>query len=166
MYQYLLHIVLEEYFSRSLGFALLALGVMIVLLTGSVPLTSTDSKPLTTSPYLSQSNTHPASSAGVTAETADPTAPYAVPTVTISFAYHAATAFYSWMRWQKTSQLSNGFGTIGSGLLAAMGLWVLLFASSSGRISRKTGADKRTSNFPFNNRESASHRKSEWKKGR
>merc|ERR1712072_1531395 len=31
---------LEQYFSRSLGLTLLTLGIMIVLLTGSVPLTS------------------------------------------------------------------------------------------------------------------------------
>ena len=34
-----------------------------------------------------------------------------------------------------------------------MGLWCLLFASSGGRITRKTGADKRTSGFPFTNLE-------------
>ncbi|MCJ1382131.1 hypothetical protein MMC17_005243 [Xylographa soralifera] len=37
------------------------------------------------------------------------------------------------------------------GGLAAMGLWCLLFASSSGKISRRTGSDKRTSGFPFTN---------------
>lgn len=39
--------ILEEYFSRSLGMALVALGVLTILLTGSVPLTSSfsDSKP-------------------------------------------------------------------------------------------------------------------------
>lgn len=37
------------------------------------------------------------------------------------------------------------------GGLASVGLWCLLFASSDGRISRRTGADKRTSGFPFKN---------------
>ncbi len=57
---------------------------------------------------------------------------------------------------------SIGFlsGVVGYGFLAAMGLWCILFASSSGRISRKTGADKRTSGFPFKNAEA------EKKKGR
>lgn len=33
-----------------------------------------------------------------------------------------------------------------------MGLWCLLFGgSNSGHISRRTGADKRTSGFPFAN---------------
>ena len=49
--------------------------------------------------------------------------------------------------------------------MAVIGLWCLMFASSSGRISRKTGADKRTSAFPFGNKESASERKKALRKG-
>jgi hypothetical protein len=41
----------------------------------------------------------------------------------------------------------------GSAVLATVGLWIVLFGSSDGRISRKTGADKRTSGFPFKNTE-------------
>lgn len=55
-------------------------------------------------------------------------------------------------------------GAVGSGALASIGLWCLLFASSSGRISRKTGADKRTSGFPFGNKEAASEKKRQLKK--
>ena len=44
-------------------------------------------------------------------------------------------------------------GAVGYGLLAAMGLWCVLFATSGGKISRRTGADKRTSGFPFKNAE-------------
>lgn len=36
-------------------------------------------------------------------------------------------------------------------LFAAVGGWVMLFGASNGHISRKTGADKRTSGFPFKN---------------
>jgi len=43
------------------------------------------------------------------------------------------------------------WGVVGSSVLASMGLWCILFASSEGRISKKTGADKRTSGFPFKN---------------
>lgn len=49
--------------------------------------------------------------------------------------------------------LSFGLGTLGSGFLAAVAAWCILFASSDGRISRKTGADKRTSGYPFKNNE-------------
>lgn len=45
-----------------------------------------------------------------------------------------------------------------------MALWIVLFGTGGGRISRKTGADKRTSNFPFGNKESASARKKQWSK--
>ncbi len=117
---------------------LLVTGVLIVLLSGSVPLTS---------------------SLNATIEEEDPKAPYAVPTLTISFIYHAAMTFYSYGNFSTTGQSAFALGVLGSGALAVVGLWCLLFASSSGRISRKTGADKRTSGFPFGNKESASAKK-------
>jgi len=138
--------LLEEYFSRSLGMTLLALGVMVILLTGSVPLTS------------SLSDT---TNAGVTTDPSDPKAPYAVPTLTISFFYHSAMSFYCYTRYTTSGQTAFALAALGSGLLATMGLWCQLFAASSGRISRKTGADKRTSGFPFGNKESHSAKKKE-----
>jgi len=38
-----------------------------------------------------------------------------------------------------------------SGSLAAMGLWCVMFGSDPGHISKRTGADKRTSGWPFGN---------------
>ena len=90
---------------------------------------------------------------GVTTEASDPKAPYAVPTLTISTLYHSACAFLSYARYSTTGQTSFALGAAGSTGIASIGLWCILFASSSGRISRKTGADKRTSGFPFRNRE-------------
>ncbi|KUJ07944.1 uncharacterized protein LY89DRAFT_344733 [Mollisia scopiformis] len=135
---------LEEYFARSLGITMLALGVMVVLLTGSVPLTSSFSE---------------TTDSGVSTDLSDPKAPYAVPTLTISFFYHAAMAIFCYARYNTSGQTTFILGALGSGGLAAIGLWCILFASSSGRISRKTGADKRTSGFPFQNKESASAKK-------
>ncbi|KAF3040961.1 hypothetical protein E8E12_008830 [Didymella heteroderae] len=106
---------LEVYFSRTLGFTLLTLGILTVLLTGS--------------------------------------APYALPTLTITALFHAATAFYCYGLWTETGVFSFGLGSIGSVFLGAVALWCILFASSNGKISRKTGADKRTSGFPFKNSE-------------
>jgi hypothetical protein len=117
---------------------MLVTGVLVVLLSGSVPLTS---------------------SLNATTDEEDPKAPYAVPTLTISFIYHAAMAFYCYGNFSTTGQSAFVLGALGSGGFAAMGLWCLLFASSSGRISRKTGADKRTSGFPFGNKESAAAKK-------
>ncbi|KAL5114677.1 hypothetical protein ACEQ8H_007410 [Pleosporales sp. CAS-2024a] len=125
---------LEVYFSRTLGFTLLTLGALTVLLTGSVPLSS----------RLSE---------GVTTENTDPKAPYALPTLTLTAMFHAACAFYCYAMWTETGVLSFSLGTLGSTFLAAVAGWCILFASSNGRISRKTGADKRTSGFPFKNTE-------------
>jgi len=49
--------------------------------------------------------------------------------------------------------MSFSLGTLGSMFLAAVAFWCIMFASSNGRISRKTGADKRMSGFPFKNSE-------------
>jgi hypothetical protein len=136
---------LEDYFSRSLGIALLTIGILLILLTGSVPLTSSIS--------------------AVSTEDKDPTAPYAVPALTISFFYHSANTVFCYTRYTTNSQASYALGAVGSGLLACVGLWLILFSSTSGRISRKTGADKRTSAFPFGNKESASEKKRALKKG-
>ncbi|KAH7414486.1 hypothetical protein DE146DRAFT_37045 [Phaeosphaeria sp. MPI-PUGE-AT-0046c] len=125
---------LEVYFSRTLGFTLLSLGALTVLLTGSVPLSS----------RLSE---------GATTSTTDPKAPYALPTLTITAMFHAAYAFYCYTMWTETGVLSFSLGVLGSAFLAAIAGWCILFASSDGRISRKTGADKRTSGFPFKNSE-------------
>ncbi|KAK3203703.1 hypothetical protein GRF29_106g386842 [Pseudopithomyces chartarum] len=134
---------LEVYFSRCLGLALLTVGVLNVLLTGSVPLSS----------RLTE---------GATTSAADPKAPYALPTLTITAFFHAALAFYGYAMWTEVGIFSFGLGTIGSGFFCAIALWCILFASSDGRISRKTGADKRTSGFPFKNNKAHS----EQKKGR
>lgn len=89
----------------------------------------------------------------VSTGSSDPKAPYAVPTLTLTTAFHAATAFYAYAQYMQTGQLSFALSLIGYGSLSAMGLWCLLFASSGGKISRKTGVDKRTSGFPFSNSE-------------
>ena len=55
---------MEIYYGRSLGIALITLAIMIAMLTGSVPLTSSVTEAVTT-------------------DDADPKAPYAVPTLMI-----------------------------------------------------------------------------------
>jgi len=139
---------LEIYYARSLGFCLLTVGVLNVLLTGSVPLSS----------RLTEAD-------GVSTEASDPKAPYALPTMTITAFFHAAYAFYAYGMWTQTGIFTYALAVAGSGFFCLVALWCILFASSDGRISRKTGADKRTSGFPFKNREAASERKRELKKG-
>lgn len=91
--------------------------------------------------------------AGVSTENTDPKAPYALPTLTITAIFHSAYAFYCYGMWTETGVTSFSLGCFGSGFLAVVALWCILFASSNGKISRKTGADKRTSGFPFKNSE-------------
>ncbi|EGX52885.1 hypothetical protein AOL_s00007g221 [Orbilia oligospora ATCC 24927] len=122
---------LEVYFSRSLGFAVITIGLLTVLLTGSIPLKTSFADP--------------------SSSLEDPTAPYALPALIITATYHATVSFYCYTMWNETGNFGFGIATIMGTILAASGVWCVLFATSDGRISRKTGADKRTSGFPFKN---------------
>ncbi|KAI5802636.1 hypothetical protein FPQ18DRAFT_231997, partial [Pyronema domesticum] len=129
---------LEEYLSRSLGFTLIAFAVLNLILTGCVPLTSTLSEPAIA----------PAST-----DLTDPTAPYAVPSLSITLTYHCAVAYYCYTQYMTGQAMTFFVAVVAHGLFAAVGGWVLLFGASNGSISRKTGADKRTSGYPFKNLE-------------
>lgn len=52
-------------------------------------------------------------------------------------------------------------GLVGNGALFCFGTWTLLFGADAGRVSKSTGADKRTSGFPFGNSEAAREKKRE-----
>lgn len=119
----------DHYLARSLGLALLVLGLVTVVLTGSVPVgSSLDS-------------------------TGDAPSPHAAPVLLLTTLHHGATAFHGWARHTKTGQTGYFLGFAGSAVLAAFGTWCLLFGGEKARISRRTGADKRTSGFPFRNAE-------------
>ena len=104
----------------------------MMLLTGSIPLTSSASEP-------------------VSMEDADPKAPYAVPVLRLTTIFHGLAATYCYTSYVSLRQTGFMLGAVGYGALAAMGLWCVMFATSGGKISRRTGADKRTSGFPFTN---------------
>ncbi|KAJ5440907.1 Glutathione S-transferase/chloride channel C-terminal [Penicillium cf. griseofulvum] len=127
---------IELYFARCLGFSLLTIAVLTAMLTGSIPLTS-DTKE------------------SVTAEEDDPKAPYAVPTMIVTSIFHGACAFYAYTWYVAGGSGLFAVGMAGYSSIAAIGLWCMLFASSHGRISRRTGADKRTTGYPFKNSEAA-----------
>jgi len=127
---------LEEYLCRSLGFTLIAFAILNLLLTGSIPLTA------------SLSDT---ASAAVSTEASNPTAPYALPSLTVSEVYHLAVTWYCYTEYQTGDSSVFLVSVLVHGLFACVGGWIVLFGSSDGRISRKTGADKRTSGFPFKN---------------
>ena len=64
--------------------------------------------------------------------------------------YHAAYATNAYVQYNSTQQAGYVVATTGYSILASLGLWCLLFGSG-GHISKRTGADKRTSGFPFKN---------------
>jgi hypothetical protein len=125
---------MEIYFARSLGVSLLTIAVLTIMLTGSIPLTSSIAEPVTT-------------------EDADPKAPYALPTLMVTSVFHGASACYAYTWYATGGQGAFALGVAGSSILASIGLWCVLFASGEGKISRRTGADKRTTGFPFANAE-------------
>ncbi|KAJ5679465.1 hypothetical protein N7462_007709 [Penicillium macrosclerotiorum] len=127
---------IEVYLSRCLGFALLTIAVLTVILTGSIPLTSSISEPIST-------------------EDSDPKAPYALPTLMITSVFHATSAIYAYTCYVTRGQTAFAIAVAGGSLLACIGLWCLLFANDNGKISRRTGADRRTTGFPFKNSEAA-----------
>jgi hypothetical protein len=67
--------------------------------------------------------------------------------------YQATSAFHDYARYNSTEQTGYVMGAIGNGVLACFALWCLMFANDKGHISKRTGADKRTSGFPFRNAE-------------
>ncbi|KAL0938878.1 uncharacterized protein CTRU02_205488 [Colletotrichum truncatum] len=121
---------LEDYFARSLGFALLTLALLIVTLSGAVPLTSEDQTPAGT------------------------ISPYANAALILSSVHHASAAFYCYSRYLRDGQTAFVLGCFGSTIFAVFGLWVLMFAGDKSRLSKKHGFDKDTSSFPFKNAES------------
>ena len=125
--------------------SLTLVATIMLFFTGSVPLSSSIAEP-------------------ISMDDSDPKAPYAVPLVRITTLFHALSLIYCYVRYVGSGQAGYLLGAVGYGSLGAMGLWCVLFATSGGRISRRTGADKRTSSFPFKNKE-AYNKKLDRKRG-
>lgn len=125
---------LEIYLCKALGLTVATLGILCVLLTGSIPLTS--------SMRAQHEKDQQKSNA------------YLVPTLWITVVFHAASCA---LMYSRAMSMGNAFyaGTAISGFLAVVGAWCGLFATSGGVISRETILDdqgkKRNSGFPFKN---------------
>lgn len=144
--------VLEDYFSRALGFAFLTLALLNVLLTGAVPLTSVfaESMIITSTVWNKVLNL---CASDTSTDLSSSGSPFTVPILTVTMVFHSVMAVFLYTQYLCTRQSMFAFHVAGYGALAAMGLWCLLFAGSQGKVSRKSGADKRTSGFPFANAE-------------
>jgi hypothetical protein len=115
---------------------------MTLVLTGSVALTPSYS---------------------ITPEEEDPKAPYATPTLLVTSVFHAMSAFYTYTWFVSDGQMTFALAMVGNAVLAFAGLWCLLFAKDGGRISKRTGADKRVSGWPFENKEAEKRKKGKGK---
>lgn len=122
---------LELYFGRSLGFALGIISLMVLFLTGTIPVSTSVSEP-------------------ISLEDNDPKAPYALPVLYITSLMHVLSTLYCYTRYTWSAQTGYLLGAIGYGGLACLGAWNLFFGGSS-RVSARTGEDKRTSGFLFPN---------------
>ena len=66
--------------------------------------------------------------------------------------YHAIGAAYGYSRYTGSGgHIGYLLGFTGSGVMAAYALWLFMFANEHAKVTAQTGADKRTSNFPFKN---------------
>ena len=119
----------EIYFARSVGVAILAIALLMLFLSGLVPLGSVDAPSNERNPSL-----------------------YVDAAVKITALYHAAAAFQSYTSYAAFNSASLLLNTFASSSLAAFGLWYIMFGSG-GHISRRTGRDKRTSGWPFKNQQ-------------
>jgi len=133
---------LEYYLCRCLGFALLTLAGVILPLTGTIPLGLVDQIDTDGNPKAD---------------------PYAYPTLLTTTIYHLLSAFYLYTQLTYSWTFAFTCGIIASSVLFCFGVWVAMFGGGSSR-SKRTGADKRTSNFPFENKESARYMKKEEKR--
>lgn len=82
-------------------------------------------------------------------------------TATVAVAFQAVTAFYLYTQLMGGWSFAFTAGMVGNALLFCFGTWTLLFGQEVGRVSKTTGADKRTSGFPFVNSEAAREKKRE-----
>lgn len=82
-------------------------------------------------------------------------------TATIAVAFQAVTAFYLYTQLVGGWTFAFSAGLVGNAALFCFGVWTLLFAQEPTRTSKITGADKRTSGFPFGNSEAAREKKRE-----
>ncbi|KAK4673124.1 hypothetical protein QC763_109035 [Podospora pseudopauciseta] len=126
--------LVSTYLARTLALTNLTLAALLLALSGLLPLSPSPS-------------------------------PYSSAAVLITTLYHSATGVYSYTRYTtpRTSQPIHLLGCLASSFLACVGLYVLLFGDGK-RLSRRTGADKATSGWPFRNKE-ADRKKKKKKSG-
>ena len=103
-----------------------------IIFTGSIPFASGISEP-------------------ISLEDNDPKAPYAKAVVLTTTIFHCLSFIYCYTRYISYPQTGYLLGAVGYGVIAIIGLWMAIFGDTKARLSKRTGADKRTSGWPFKN---------------
>ncbi|WPG99227.1 Hypothetical protein R9X50_00203800 [Acrodontium crateriforme] len=123
---------LEYYLSRTLAIVFLGFAALSLVLSGLLPVGPSGKEDSETSKA------------------------YAVPSMVCTTTYHAATAFYIYMQVAGDRGCFAFYaGMVFSSALFCLGVWTLVFGSEKSHVSKRTGADKRTSNFPLPNDKAA-----------
>ena len=163
---------LESYLCRTLGLTLLALAASNLIFTGVIPIGPQAQQSSSSSPTSTPSSSSTRSSKDRLSSGSDSGSPPRRPgtaatnelgkaTATVAVAFQAVTAFYLYTQLMGGWSFAFTAGLVGNAALFCFGTWTLLFGSEVGRVSKTTGADKRTSGFPFGNSEAAREKKRE-----
>jgi hypothetical protein len=118
----------------------MAVGSIILFFTGTIPLTSSISEP-------------------VSLDDNDPKAPYARPILLVTTFFHGLSFIYCYTSYVNHQQTGFVLGALGYGIMTSVGLWTVIFGDTTARLSKRTGADKRTSGWPFKNTQAYDKRK-------
>jgi hypothetical protein len=121
---------LELYLSRGLALAMLALAAVSLLLSGQLPVGRPDDD----------------AASGSAAS-----APYRTAAALLTTLHHFAAAFLAYAAWQASGVTALALGAVAGGTLAAAGTLCLVF-TGEGRVSKRTGRDKRASGLLFGGR--------------
>lgn len=164
---------LESYLCRTLGLTLLALAASNLIFTGVIPIgpqaqsssssSTSSSSPTSSSTRSSKDRLSSGSDSGSPPRRPGTAATNELgkATATVAVAFQAVTAFYLYTQLMGGWSFAFTAGLVGNAALFCFGTWTLLFGSEVGRVSKTTGADKRTSGFPFGNSEAAREKKRE-----
>ena len=116
----------ETFLSRAFALSLLAFALLSLVLSGVVPLQASSGS----------TSTSASAQEGSESETGNV---YATPTTLVTVLYHVSGLVLSYVRFSNTGQFLFALGAFGSGALAAVGTWCLVFgggADASGKVHK------------------------------
>lgn len=121
----------EIYLARLLAISLFTISIITLFFTGTIPVSSNSIPPVTST----------------TSTSTDPESPYTTPILVTTTLFHSLCTFYTYARYTQDGTSGYVLGAAGYGALASIGVWCLVFGTGPGRVSGRTGMDKRTSRW-------------------